>query len=73
MRTTIILLLAASALFFSGCVKEVKPWEKETLAKSTMKEGGPNALLKSYEEHTFSSKEASKGGGGVAGGGCGCN
>ena len=59
-------------LMLNACVKEVKPWEKETLAKSTMKEGGTNALLTKYEEHIFFSKEASKGGSGVAGGGCGC-
>jgi len=62
-----------AVLCFTGCVKEVKPWEKGTLAKETMKEGGNNALIKKYEEHIYFSKEASKGGSGVAGGGCGCN
>ena len=68
-----LLLALTSVLFFSGCVKEVKPWEKETLAKSTMKESGINSLNKKYDEHTYFSKEASRGGAGVAGGGCGCN
>ena len=62
-----------SLIFFSGCVKDVKPWEKETLAKPTMKESGMNPLNKKYEEHMYFSKEASRGGAGVAGGGCGCN
>lgn len=67
------LLLVVTLLFFSGCIKEVKPWDKEVLAKSTMKDGGNNSLAKKFEEHMYFSKEASKGGSGVAGGGCGCN
>ena len=38
-----------------------------------MKESGTNPLAKKYEEHIYYSKEASRGGNGVAGGGCGCN
>jgi len=58
----------------SGCaIKNVKSWEKGLLAKETMKEGGGNTLFKKYVSHIYFSKEASKGGGGVAGGGCGCN
>lgn len=60
-------------VFLSGCAKDVKPWEKETLGKREMKDGGVNALAKKYEEHIYFSKEASRGGSGVAGGGCGCN
>ncbi len=71
MKLAMTMMIAA--LCFTGCVKEVNPWEKETLAKETMKDGGGNALIKKYEEHIFFSKEASKGGSGVAGGGCGCN
>ena len=71
MKTMTLLTLAI--FFLSGCVQEVKPWEKDTLAKDTMKNGGPNTLIKKYEEHIFFSREASKGGSGVAGGGCGCN
>jgi len=68
------LLFSIFILFvFTGCIKEVKPWEKEILAKKTMKESGPNPLLKKYEEHIYYSKEASKGGSGISGGGCGCN
>ncbi len=70
---TITVLSLLSVLFFSGCIKEVKPWEKGTLAKKTMKESGVNPINKQFEEHIYFSKEASKGGGGVAGGGCGCN
>jgi hypothetical protein len=63
----------AIVVAFSGCVKEVKPWEKSIHAKATMKDGGINALEKKFEEHTYFSKEATKIGNGVAGGGCGCN
>lgn len=69
----IIPLSLSTLMFFSGCVQEVKPWEKETLAKETMESSGGNALSRQFEEHIYFSKEASKGGGGVAGGGCGCN
>ncbi len=56
-----------------GAIQPVSPWEKETLAKETMtRSGGNNGLLK-FQKHIYFSKEASKGGGGVAGGGCGCN
>ena len=60
-------------LMFTACVTDVKPWEKETLGQETMSEGGTNLLLNQYEEHIYFSKEATKGGSGVAGGGCGCN
>ena len=70
---TIIPLALISAIFLSGCIKDVKPWEKETLAKRTVKESGMNPTNKQFEEHIYYSKEASKGGGGVSGGGCGCN
>ena len=67
------LVVLLTTLFFAGCIEDVKPWEKEILAKKTMKESGINPINKQFEEHIYFSKEASKGGGGVAGGGCGCN
>jgi len=54
-------------------VKEVKPWEKETLAKPIMQFGGLHPEVTKFESHVYFSKEASKGGLGVSGGGCGCN
>lgn len=68
------LAIIAAVLLFGGCAaKDVRSWEKGTLAKETMNEGGGNSLFKKFTNHIFFSKEASKGGGGVAGGGCGCN
>ncbi len=69
-------ILAASVLLLSsGCTSmvNVKPWEKGILAKETMTASGGNASLHGFKNHIYFSKEASKGGGGVAGGGCGCN
>jgi len=70
-----ILLIALSASLLMGCslIKEVKPWEKETLAKPMMQFGGLHPEVTKFEAHTYFSKEASRGGSGVAGGGCGCN
>ena len=67
-------IVALSLLLFSGCtIKDVQPWEKGTLAKDTMKNCAGNSLFSKFENHIYFSKEATKGGGGVAGGGCGCN
>lgn len=70
-KSTIIL---TSLFLLSGCaVTNVQPWEKETLAKDTMTINAGNSLFTKFENHIYFSKEGSKGGGGVAGGGCGCN
>jgi len=67
-------LLIVTIAFFSGCgIGNVKAWEKGTLAKKSMQFNRGNKLLTKFEKHVYFSKEASKGGGGVAGGGCGCN
>ena len=71
MKATLVML---SVLLFGGCsIKDVQPWEKETLAKDTMKNAAGNTLMTKFENHIYFSKEGSKGGGGVAGGCCGCN
>ena len=71
MIKSIVIIFAI--VFFTGCVKDVQPWEKETLAKESMKNNGGNTLFSKFENHIYFSKEATKGGAGVAGGGCGCN
>jgi hypothetical protein len=57
----------------AGCSSlGVKPWERGNLAKQEMQlNAAPidNAL----DDHIYFSKEASSGGRGFAGGGCGCN
>lgn len=70
---TIVAFVLYTALSTSCAIEPVKPWEKGTLADETMKFGGPNPMIKKFDEHIYTSKESTKGGGGVSGGGCGCN
>ena len=52
--------------------EEVKPWEKDILSQDAMQI--PQDKMFSFsDDHIFFSKEASTGGNGVGGGGCGCN
>ena len=57
----------------SGCSSlGVKPWQRDLLAKKSMQLN--NAPLDSaIDDHIYFSKEASSGGRGFGGGGCGCN
>ena len=50
----------------------VEPWERDLLAKDSM-QLAPDYFDNFYDEHIYFSKEASSGGQGVGGGGCGCN
>ncbi|MEO8360250.1 MAG: DUF4266 domain-containing protein [Vicinamibacteria bacterium] len=69
--------LAASAIALallgaaSGCA-HVKPWDRDLLARREM-QFVTCAQLNGIDQHVYFSKEASMGGSGVAGGGCGCN
>ena len=68
------LLLIALAAGLSGCASlgNVQPWEKGTLARAGMTFGDSH-LFNRFDEHIYTSREASTGGAGVGGGGCGCN
>jgi hypothetical protein len=70
MRQVVSIIFLASLLI--GCTS-VKPWEKDILAKPIMQFEGLHAEVNKFESHVYFSKEASRGGYGVAGGGCGCN
>ena len=70
-------------LFLSGCslyhsagdafsIQEIKPWERNILARDDM-QLEPDPVRTFSDEHIYFSKEASTGGRGVGGGGCGCN
>ena len=59
-------------VLLTGCTTNVKPWERGHLAKSHMALE-PEPTLSTLREHVHVSKEASSGGTGVSGGGCGCN
>ena len=66
-------LLIATLLLATGCSSlGVKPWERNLLARDDMLMNA-DALDLAYDEHIYFSKEASSGGQGFAGGGCGCN
>jgi len=67
------LLVIFITFSFSACITNVKPWEKSIHAKDTMKEGGLNTLNTGFQEHIYFSKEATKAGNGISGGGWGCN
>lgn len=53
-------------------IKPVKPWQKSILAEPVMSAAGINPEHTKFTKKVFISKEASSGGDGVAGGGCGC-
>jgi hypothetical protein len=48
------------------------PWQKDLMARREM-QPNPYPLEVAAAEHIYFSKEASSGGRGFAGGGCGCN
>jgi hypothetical protein len=54
-----------------GC-ETVAPWERGTLAKDEM-QWQTDVMETRLRDQTYTSKEASSGSGGAAGGGCGCN
>ncbi len=64
-------LLLAAALLASGCT-QVKPWERDILARPDMA-WDPDPAEATRRGHVYFSKEASLIGGGAGGGGCGCN
>lgn len=73
-RSRLILVLAALgllSLFSTGCTT-VQPWERAALADYKMNPGR-DSLLTAMTEHGYFSREASSGGRGVGGSGCGCN
>ena len=67
-----ILALAVLAIC-SGCSSMgVEPWERDILAKDEM-QLTTDAAEAATDDHIYFSKEASSGGRGFGGGGCGCN
>jgi hypothetical protein len=69
---TCLLPSACSTLSNMSVNEQVKPWEKDILAKQEM-QFPPDKMYSFSDDHIFFSKEASTGGNGVGGGGCGCN
>jgi len=54
-----------------GC-ETVQPWERGTLARDEM-QWDSDTMEATLRAQIHASKEASSGGNGAAGGGCGCN
>ena len=66
-----LVLLLLAALVLAGC-ETVQPWERGTLARDDM-QWQTDVMEDRLRNHIQYSKEASSGGSGAAGGGCGCN
>jgi hypothetical protein len=76
-RARKLALFTASAAAFAafaaleGCAA-VKPWDRNVLARDDMQIVS-DPLENAIDQHIYFSKEASSGGQGFGGGGCGCN
>ena len=64
--------LLAACLSMGACsLQTVEPWDRDVLAQKKM-QLAPDPVESSLDEHIYFSKEATTGGQGVGGGGCGC-
>jgi hypothetical protein len=75
-KYALFITLALSAMLLAGCAgmkpAAVKPWEHDILARPGMQVDS-DPVMSSADDHIYFSREASKGGNGFGGGGCGCN
>ena len=69
---TRMLMLAALAAAAACSSLGVQPWERDILARPEMALDA-NPVDTAFNEHLYFSKEATGGGRGFGGGGCGCN
>lgn len=68
-----IIAISGLLLLISGCSSMgVEPWERDVLAKDEM-QLVTDPIEAATDDHIYFSKEASSGGRGFGGGGCGCN
>jgi len=66
-------ILFVTVVSFSACsTMGVEAWERDILAKDEMQLVS-DPLEAAIDDHIYFSKEASSGGRGFGGGGCGCN
>lgn len=66
-------IFLATATMIGGCSSMgVEAWERDVLAKDEM-QLITDPLQATIDDHIYFSKEASSGGRGFGGGGCGCN
>lgn len=72
-RLAWLVAITVAAAASSGCATMGVPvWERDILARSDM-QPGHDAIDRALDDHIYFSKEASSGGRGFGGGGCGCN
>lgn len=65
--------IAVVSMVLSGCAGlGVQPWERDVLARPEMSLDA-DPMDAAIDDHIYFSKEASSGGRGFGGGGCGCN
>lgn len=77
-RLTTVLVLSHISLL--GCstfsdiskLEQVKPWQRGLLAADKL-QLEPDSMESYVDDHIYFSREASTGGKGIGGGGCGCN
>ena len=74
MNTQSICTLSVMILLASGCtsIEPVAPYDRGYLAEEGM-DWDADVRDAKLKGHVYTSKEASSGGAGAAGGGCGCN
>lgn len=72
LRLTAVILPAMLALGGCSSIEPVAAWERGYLADEAMLFAA-NPREMRLKGHVYASKEASSGGAGAAGGGCGCN
>ncbi len=75
MTSTRRLAIVAACTMLTGTACSslgVEPWERGVLAKDEM-QLVTNPIEAAIDDHIYFSKEASSGGRGFGGGGCGCN
>jgi len=67
----LFILVSLAAVLLPACT-HVKPWERDVMSRPAMQ---PDAdpMISGCDDHIYFSREASKGGRGFGGGGCGCN
>jgi Domain of unknown function (DUF4266) len=76
-RSQIMMMRAVACVALAGALAGcasvgVKPWERDVLARDDMQIVS-DPVDAALDEHIYFSKEASSGGEGFGGGGCGCN
>lgn len=68
-----IMVLGVVSAATAGCSSMgVEPWERDVLAREEM-QLTTDPVEAGIDDHIYFSKEASSGGRGFGGGGCGCN